>query len=91
MKKERFELSGSFCGQVIENKTVVYSGGDLSMQDCKIINCDPVVEGGAADGVNFMKAMFDAGMKCAVIKTFLTDHEYEKVKDVLGWHGKDGN
>ena len=91
MKKERFELTGSFYGQVIENKTIVYSGGDLNIQHCKLINCDPVVEGAAADGVNFMKAIFDGGMKCAVMKTFLTDDEYEKVKDVLGWYGKDGN
>ena len=90
-EKERFELSGSFYGQVIENKTIVYCGGDLNLTDCWIENCDPVVEGAAADGVNFMKVMFNAGMKCAVMKTFLTDDEYEKVKSALGWHGKDGN
>lgn len=91
MKKERFELTGSFYGQSIENKTIVYSGGDLNLTGCTLKNCDPVVEGDAADGVNFMKAMFNAGMKCSVMKTFLTDDEYEKVKKVLGWDGIDGN
>lgn len=88
--KERFELRGSIYGQLIENKTIVYSGGDFRSENCTFKNCDPVVEGPAADGVQFMKAMFNAGMKCAVMKTFLTDEEYEKVKDALGWHGKDG-
>ena len=91
MKKERFELTGSFYGQIIENKTIVYSGGDLHMKDCSLRNCDTVVDGDAADGVNFMKVMFNAGMKCSVMKAFLTDDEYEIVKNALGWQGKDGN
>lgn len=91
MKRERFELSGSYFGVTISNKEIVYSGGDLNLTNCNLINCNPVVEGAAADGVNFMISMFNAGMKCSVMKTFLTDEEYEKVKNVLGWEGIDGN
>jgi len=35
--------------------------------------------------------MFHAGLKCSVMKTFLSDDEYEKVKTALEWDGIDGN
>lgn len=89
--KERFELKGDISGLVIDNKYIVYSGGALHMSDCTMSNCTVGVEGEAADGVNFMKKIFNAGMKCTVMKTFLTDDEYEIVKSALNWEGKDGN
>lgn len=91
MSKERFLLSGSFYGQTIKDKELVYAGDDLTLQSCNFVGCTVKIEGEASKGVDFMKKMFDAGMKCSVMKTFLTDEEYEIVKGALGWHGKDGN
>ncbi|AUR83277.1 hypothetical protein NVP1033O_03 [Vibrio phage 1.033.O._10N.222.49.B8] len=91
MNEQRIELSGSYFNETFEGKHVVYSGGDLHLEQCTFKNGTFGVEGDAASGVKFMKAMFNAGAKCSVMKTFLSDDEYEKVKNVLGWEGVDGN
>jgi len=90
MENKRIELSGSYFNEKFEGKHAVYSGGDLHLEQCSFKGGTFGVEGDAADGVNFLKAMFNAGAKCSVMKTFLSDDEYEKVKDALGWHGNDG-
>ena len=91
MSKDKVVLKGDFIGKTLENKHLVYKGDDLTLANCKLNNCTFGIDGEASKGVDFMKKLFNAGVKCAVMKTFLTDEEYEIVKDALGWHGKDGN
>tara|TARA_R110000850_G_C9742228_1_gene444493 strand:- start:49 stop:333 length:285 start_codon:yes stop_codon:yes gene_type:complete len=91
MGLERIELKGDFSNTTIKDKLLSYSGGYLSIVGCNISGCEFEVVGEAGAGVQFMKEMFDAGAKCLVMRTFLDEDEYTKVKLALGWSGEDGN
>lgn len=86
-----FLLTGEVKNIDLINRNLIYRGGKLSLTGCNMVDCTVSIEGKASEGVDFMKALFNAGAKCTVMKTFLTDEEYEKVKSVLGWEGVDGN
>lgn len=86
-----FILPKTLSNTVITDKNVVYQGGDLELNDVTFDGGAFEVRGDAADGVNFMKAIFNAGAKKAVMLTFLNDEEYEIVKNTLGWEGVDGS
>ncbi|MCP4989843.1 MAG: hypothetical protein GY928_28440 [Colwellia sp.] len=91
MSKEKVILKGDFVGKTFEGKELVYRGDDFLLDNCSIFNCQFILEGKALIGLEFLQKLYSAGEKYSVLSAFLTDEEYEIVKDALGWHGKDGN
>lgn len=52
---------------------LVYAGGETpSFESCRFEDCDWKFEGGAADTLSFLKAMWGAGAKAAV-QTLIKD------------------
>ncbi len=86
-----FLLTGEVKDIDLINRNLVYKGGKLNLTGCNIVDCTFSIQGKAAEGVSFMKSLYEMGAKCTVLKTFLTDEEYEKVMLALGLEGIDGN
>lgn len=82
---EQVIIAGTIEGKRFENINAVYSGGPLNLKDCDFEGCEFTVGGAAADGVAFMKALFESGGRRTVLRTFLSEEEYEVAAKALGW------